>query len=433
MRTHPVGHAIERNLRERKWLFTAIFVCAVVVQIVFLLLLPNSAQTNDSKDFFDYYSPVAQHVLTGKGLTDSSGDFASVYPPAYPLFLAGSFALADWLGANRVHCVICLNILLMGLSCLLVFWTAEMIFNAHVALLSSVLWITYIFNLWLIKQPNTDVLFMPLFYGGVYCLISAIERRTAWMALVSGLLLGAAALVRPIALLLTFLLAGAILLNRTIVIKQRLIFAAVLAGAFCMSVLPWEGEVYVHTGQVVPLCTNGPATMLDGLTFASRTRNEGLPEPVAQWMKRTRNQHQNLRTTGTIIRYVLAELTRDPKVVLELFGVKIARSWFGTDSRSFEHPILLVQLFYLTLGGLGLFASRQRFRNQEFYLALFIVLVCYFWGMASITVSILRYMVPVMAYLLIFGAVAVDAYFFSRRRIGKPHLAEVAQVDGDWA
>lgn len=416
MKSQSFGYSVRRSLqgqslRGRSWLTLTIFLCAVLTQIVFLVILPSSARPNQSTDFTDYYGPVAQHLLAGHGLTDSNGSFAALYPPGYPLFLTGSFYLADRFKADRTHVVVFLNTLLMGFGCLLAFWTAEMIFNTRIGLLAAALWITYIFNLWLIKQPNSEALFIPLFYGSVYCLISAIERRSIGMALVSGFLIGLSALVRPMASLLVFLLAGSILLKRTIVIKQRIILAVVLIGAFCLTILPWEYTVYSHIGQVVPLCTNGPSSVLDGLTFIRRTSDEGLPTPVVQLMKRTWSRHQDLRTTGAILRYGFVELRRDPKAVLELTGLKIVRSWFGTDSRSFEYSTMCVQLGYLSLGGMGLFVSWRRFPERRYYIGLFVVLVLYFWGMTVLALSILRYMVPVMVYLLIPGAAAIDAYF----------------------
>jgi hypothetical protein len=418
MKSQSFGTAVWQSL-QRRWLIAAIFLGALLTQIAFLVLLPDSARANQSTDFTDYYSPVAQHLLSGQSLTDGAGNFATLYPPGYPVFLAGSFWLADRFAADRTHFVIFLNTLLFGLGCLLVFWTAEVIFNSRVGLLASALWGTYIFNLWLIKQPNTEILFIPLFYGGVYCLTSAIEHRSIWMALVCGFLVGLSALVRPMALLLVFLLAAAILVRRTIELSQRMFLAAVLVGAFFITILPWECDVYIHTREVVPLCTNGPSAMLDGLTFLRRTRDEGLPAPVVQFMNRAWSQHQDLKTTGAILRYEFAELKRDPKAVLELTGLKIIRSWFGTDSRSFEYPILLVQLFYLSLGALGLSVAWRRFRERRYYVELFVVLVLYFWGMTILALSILRYMVPVMAYLLIPGAVAIDAYFLRGRKVGE--------------
>ena len=46
---------------------------------------------------------------------------------------------------------------------------------------------------------------------------------------------------------------------------------------------------------------------------------------------------------------------------------------------------------------------------------LLLILVLYFWGMAFVALSILRYLVPAMAYLLI-PAAALPATLIKRRR-----------------
>ncbi len=405
-------------------MMATIFLCAVVVQAGFLLVLPSAAKGNDSSDYVEYYAPVAENILNGKGMIDPSGKLGTLYPPGYPVFLAGAYDLADSLGMERIRLIVSLNLLLMSLGCLLVFWTAETIFNTRIALLSAGLWITYLFNLWLIKQPNSEVPFIPLFYGAVYCIVRAIQGQGVGLVVAAGLLLGAAALVRPIVLLLAFVLAAAMVLNRMLSLQKRLSYAVILIAVFCLAVLPWEREVYLQTGQIVPLSTNGPSSILDGLTFTRTSRTDQdrpwMPPSVAQWMQRTWENRQQLRTTGEIFRYLASELKENPKAVLELTGMKLARSWFGTDTRSHERVTQLIQLLYLGLGASGLFLAGGRFREQRCYIVLFIGLVLYFWGMTVVALSILRYLVPVMAYLLIPGAVAVDALIahWQRSRMG---------------
>ncbi len=244
----------------------------------------------------------------------------------------------------------------MSIASLLVFRTAEIIFNTRIALLSVGLWLTYIFNLWLIKQPNSEVPFIPLLYGAVYCVVRALQGKGIRFIVASGLLLGAAALVRPIVLLLSVLFATALLLDTILKLKKGICYAVVLVGVFCLSVLPWETEVYLKTGEIIPLSTNGPSSILDGLTF-TRSVRKGAPLPwmpgqVTQLMDRTWEQHQHLKTTGQIFHYLSFEFRQHPKTVLEFAGIKLARSWFGTDARLHERTTGIIQ-FLLSRTGVG--------------------------------------------------------------------------------
>jgi hypothetical protein len=390
-----------------------VFLFAVTIQVIFLSVLPKSARVNESTDYFKYYSPVAQNFLNGKGLVLDSGEFGTLYPAGFPIFLAGTYYAADLLKTDRIQFVTASNIILMAVGCVLVFLTAERVFTRQVAIFSAALWSTYIFNLWLIKQPNSEVLFIPVFLDAVYCLIRSVQSKDAKWAAISGFLLGVAALVRPIALMLAPMLSLLLLMTSAITLKKRLILAIIIVGTFAVTVLPWEADVYRHTGQIVPLSTNGASSMLDGLTFARRSGNDGVPVPVVQLMQRIAQHGRELNTPGKIFHYLAVEAKQNPKPVFELFLLKLARGWFGTDSGLHEHAILVVQLVYLALCGAGLVLMAIRFRERRYYLALFVLIVFYFWGMAVIALSILRYMVPAMAYLLI-PAAGVPAILLER-------------------
>lgn len=150
-----------------------------------------------------------------------------------------------------------------------------------------------------------------------------------------------------------------------------------------------------------------------------------MPEPAAELMERTWDHRKELKTTGAIVQYGMSEATQNPIGALELIGLKLARSWFGTDTGRHERSILLIQLFYLVLGSAGVFLAPRRFPERRYYLAVFGVLVLYFWGMAVVAMSILRYLVPTMAYVLILGAVAVDAWLAHRQKLRAHHAAKV--------
>jgi len=62
-------------------MMATIFLCAVVVQAGFLLVLPSAAKGNDSTDYVEYYAPVAENILNGKGMIDPSGKLGTLYPP----------------------------------------------------------------------------------------------------------------------------------------------------------------------------------------------------------------------------------------------------------------------------------------------------------------------------------------------------------------
>ena len=400
-------------VQARTW--GLLFLVAAMVQIGFLALLPASARSNDSVDFLRYYDPVAQNLLAGNGLVVEPGKFGTTYPPGFPVFLAFAYRAGDLFHISHIHALLALNVLAMSLAAVLVFATAKALFDTEIALCSTALWITYLFNLWLIKQPNSEVPFTPLLYGGIYFLIRSWQKRTAGSAVACGFLLGLAALVRPIVIFLPVLAAVLLLTRKEIAPRKRTLIAVLIVVVFGITVLPWEAALYIHTGRVAPLSTNGPATIFDGVTFTRRSNVQGIPPSVADLMRRIAANQRELNSSAKLFGYLAAEAKHHPGTVADLFLLKAARSWFGTDSGAHERPILALQGFYLAFAMYGFFLLYERRPDRRPQLALLLILVLYFWGMAFVALSILRYLVPAMAYLLI-PAAALPATLIKRRR-----------------
>ena len=86
----------------------------------------------------------------------------------------------------------------------------------------------------------------------------------------------------------------------------------------------------------------------------------------------------------------------------------MTRAWYATSETWWEKEILLVQLFYLIPGIIGLLSSFKKFKEEIPYLLLLLIIIIYFWLVTIIGLSILRYMIPVMGILMIFSAITVN-------------------------
>src|ERR1041385_4017419 len=56
-----------KNTMARRW-DTRVLLFAVLVQVLFLALLPSAYRTNDVPDYSNFYAPEAQNIIAGKGL-----------------------------------------------------------------------------------------------------------------------------------------------------------------------------------------------------------------------------------------------------------------------------------------------------------------------------------------------------------------------------
>lgn len=395
-----------------RWIPLAVFAASILVTITFWRVLPNSFRLNEGSDYFEYYEPLARNVLAGHGLV-LNGQPDISHPPGYPLVLAGVFKVSQALRIGEERGLAAFAALCMALVSILIFYLARAVWGVLPAIISSLLWMTYPFALWLTKQPNSELPFMVVFYGGMSLFWYGVVRRIdAWpIYAICGFLFGMAMLIRPFAIGIGLTMAIIVwLVKRDLSKYSRLLLIAALLIGNAAAVLPWEAWVYAQTGRVVLLGTGGVGGMRDGLTFGAdrknyREENNYSPD-VSGVMSDFRANLTGTETAWGIVAGVAKETRAHPIGVAKLFLLKLGRSWYGTDSLRKEGWILLIQIMYLLL---LIWSVRRVWRQGElqrrFVLGILAVVV-YFWAMSVIGTSLLRFLVPVtgLIFVLISGA-----------------------------
>lgn len=399
--------------QNRKLLLLSLFLLALVVELVFLFVygkIGPAQQQVPATDYLKVYEPVADNILAGKGIV-LDGEISIQSPPGYPLFLAGIFAFDRLTGWERLGSVTVVNLVLVALGACLLFLVAQLLFGKKIALLASLLWMSYPFSLWFIKNPNTEVPFLFFLFLATLFYFLAREKSRPELILGAGICFGAAALIRPSGLFLPLIfLVFVFFLFNSLAKKRKIIFSLILLVGSLLPILPWEIYVWQGTGQIIPLAANGPRSIVDGLTFALLPGAAGDKVAVSSDVLglMARIGEADLKTATAIAGFLGKELVSQPVAVLKLLGMKIARAWYATSQKWWEGRLLLVQLFYLFFSVIGLIFSFKFFRANIKEIILFLVLIIYFWGMAILGLSILRYIVPAMALVMIFSAIAFD-------------------------
>jgi hypothetical protein len=403
---------------QSSWSVGVVFVISILVTLLFWIILPTTIQ-NMNSDYVLLYEPVARNILQGRGFMHMDGDAVVSRPPGYPLVLAGIFGGSHLLGLPEDAVLLAFNLLSMGLTSSFVFMLARSIWGPFPALISSLVWMTYPFALWFTKLPSSEIPFMVALYGGFYLFCYAQLRKThAWsLYFSSGMLAGLAMLIRPIALGVGFLMGTILwLAHRNMRVSLRLFLIMMILLGNLIIILPWEIWAYFATGKVVALSTNGIGTISNGLTFAipldSKNYRQGVnvSQDIEALMRDFHARDSEMQSLGGVITVIKEELQSRPLTVIKLLVLKVVRSWYGTDSNRFEAPILLIQIPYLAL---ILWSSKIAWKQGGSAKQLSInvwLITLYFWGMTAISISTLRYMVPVIGLLF----VIVSACFYKR-------------------
>jgi 4-amino-4-deoxy-L-arabinose transferase-like glycosyltransferase len=418
--------------RQRFLLLSLSAVVALVAHLLFLLLLPQPWHKNQSSDFIGYYEPVARSLIAGNGFYLNSKP-ALTYPPGIPMLNAAAFWAARKVDLSEANALRIVEGFLLTFSSVLVCFLAMSFFRWRVALLASVLWSTYPFHLWLTKQPDATSLFSVLLLTSAllfFAWSSNTQSGIRYGALL-GLILGMTALVKPFSIGLP--LAFVVLAGLSPISGQRrsrIIFSACLLITYAATIFPWEIWAWQVGGHWIPLCTNGPNALIDGLTFGTQRGlpQIALPEDARALVRDAATHYRQLKSTSSIAHFVLTKVRQTPTAILELLLVKAARSWFGNESHTLERWIAIIQLSYLPFLLLG---TRTVWKyggaRQKSFALLATVITAYFWIMTTVTAEpILRYMVPVTCLLVVFVAVSLE--FLSSRFFPKLSMSGALNV-----
>jgi hypothetical protein len=108
-------------------------------------------------------------------------------------------------------------------------------------------------------------------------------------------------------------------------------------------------------------------------------------------------------------------LRRDPGALARLYGAKIVRTWYLSDSGRWDRAIALAHapLWLLAIAGLGVWLRR---RPGDPALWLVAVSILYFWAVSAAVSGLARYMAPVQGLLGLLAGVALVALAELARR-----------------
>ncbi len=382
---------------------------SLIIQVIFIAAMSDAEKRNQSYDYKTYYKPVAENIKAGMGCVLSEDKAAVRYPPGFPYILSIIYKFSDYLEIKQLKAVEYFNILATILSSVLLYLCIKVFFGFRIAFIASCLWISYPFYLWLIKQPNPEIPYFLFFITSVFCFCLSRSRYCYLLSFLSGFFCGIAVLIRPAGLFLTPLFVFFKLFFRE-QIKCKIISTVFICIGFAMVMVPWEYYAYRETGSIIPASTGGLPSIMDGLTFAIKPGAGGdrvsVPDDVLQLMASIKGNN-SLESTGDLLVFLANQLIHNPAPLIKLYFIKSLRAWYGTDEMWHESLILVVQLFYILPSVFGICLSFKRNRKQILYFPFFLSIIVAKWLMTILVLSILRYMVPAMAFMMLFYAIFI--------------------------
>jgi hypothetical protein len=282
---------------------------------------------------------------------------------------------------------------------------------------------SYPINLWVGKQPNSEVPFNVVFFGGLLLFVWSLrKRRNVPTALFGvGVLMGIASLIRPIAIAVTLALVFvAFVWTKRQALRLRAMVCGLLILGNLLAVAPWELWAWSETDRLIPLSSAGRTALIAGIVPPSDTAfGRDVPTDVKALMNRARSQKDELRSPAGVVAFLWRQLQEHPGSLMRLLVLKAVGPWYVTFNGRLDRFVGIVQLAYAALIAGGVIAVlRSRAAGQREALVLVLSLTAYFWAFAFITAPRVRFMVPALGLLLILAARAIEALIVRSRPTG---------------
>ncbi len=379
-----------------------LFVIALAVRLIALLLFPETHLGTNAQIA---YLGGANILVRGKGFADPS--YPVFTPPLYAIFLA----VCNYGFGSPEFAVKVLQAFADSLTVVIAFLIADRIFGRPTALLSSILLIFYPFSIYPVTYIGPETFFT--FFLSLFLLLAiyAVTYQRAHYYVGAGLFLGLATLMRgttqfyPVFWLILLLTFHTV--NRNM-IRSYIAFCL----CFALLIVPWTIRNYVVLGEFIPVATTGSVFLqgssdkfftISGKTseypgFFEELRSRGLIQPASG----TPAEQDRFLWKAGLENYRI-RLERDPGSFGPFMLKKFLRLWYATESGRNHREILTMNLPIYFASLLGIILA-IRSRNILSYQLLDIL--AYFVLLHWVSLPLFRYIVPIMPYLIIFGAFA---------------------------
>lgn len=402
--------------RAGLWIFAA----ALTLRLGFALTTPAAQlQVGDQTE----YTAMAGNLLDGHGFALTPGVPTPARAPGYPVFMAAVYAVSG----RSPRAVLAAQSALGAATCLLLLWLLrETIEDEKAALLGAALLAVYPVLIYYCGRLLSETVFTFLVAASMLLLARHLRRGRPLEAALAGLVLGAAALVRPGIVLAPWLFLGLMLLHG----RRRALPWLGFAAAFYLTLVPWTMRNQELFG-VRNLAARGPGfgisatgRMTLGLSYEDAGKHyyelAALPEYQETAFTKGRSPLADLdnRLTREGKELILAR----PFAYLRILAWRLPRFWitshssvFGVDQSLSEYrrqgrwaPIAarglltVLQLALLVSASWGLWLLRHRWREAALLAAMPLYMTIHIaFDMIP------RYHVPAMPYLLGLAALAL--------------------------
>lgn len=348
----------------------------------------HSSQSAETRclDAEMYYFPIARSLWEGRGLLQDDGTFCTHQPPAYAAVLVLPLAAARATGVSEVAAARVVNLIWATLAGLGLAMLLLPRVGRCVAAVAAVVAVCLPQFLWLCRNGYNEPMFTALLLWALVLAVRGTERASMrWLAW-AAVLFALATLTRSIGLLIPPIVAVAGWLTAKERRKVGLRWLGALA-IYALALAPWVAVVSAKVGKFTPVSTSFLPSHIDGLVSSNS------PEVAARAKAHFRTEG---RTSEAVRAFHRAEWERSPGDFIRFWLTKPLHSTYASESKRGQAVLGFITIPLLLVGAAaaGWLAWHGAWPRPELLVA--VALFAYFFGMAALVWSTVRYLVPVL-------------------------------------
>jgi len=417
-----------------------ICVAAFILRGMVFLRVAENTQRAFSPDSYVYEQLGINILAHGVFSTDLQPPYSpnTLATPGYPFLIAAVYGI---FGRSPIM-VIFLQLVFGTLVCLLVYRIGREIFNEKTGLIAALF---LAFDLPSISYTNsllTETLFTLLLTGSIYCLVGFFKHPNKFLLLSTGVLLGLAALCRPIAQYLFIPLGIIFILLGPGELKKRMVHYLILTVVFFVMLAPWLIRNYTLTGifdltslQGVSLlflkaggvkltlagkdCRNASSKYINGTTTELIHEIETQYGSLDEKSPAEKDRIYKKKALGIILQHPLVYLRNVLSCSLYMLTKSdFSTSWFvmglqrGKTRNVFRKLVELSNLIFVLVLWFGIiYGGYFLVKEQKYWpLVLLLTLIGYFTFLSAGPEAFSRFRVPIMPYIALLGSYGLVTY-----------------------
>lgn len=393
-----------------------IVLVALALRLLWLLLIPV-VPVSDSVMYHEF----AKSISNGNGYAFPAGNLTAYWPVGTPAI----YAMLYTVFGESFQVIAVFNLVVGLMTLVLMMSLAKLWFNEPTAYIVGIL-----YALWPSQIQFTTILASETIFN-VFVLLGLFlwyrpnsSQLTSW--LLGTVFFVAAIYVRPIALLIPFILIGLSFL-RDFDLKQLLSSTVITVLTMAILITPWAVRNYHLFGEVVLISTNGGPVFWMGNNPDSTGEYMPLPEDLKFESETERADYFKSKAIQHIKEEPAIFAKRAAKRFVDYYrSENIGVNWNieGIQQKGFEQAIFPLKLvsstYWILLVFLAAYGAITLIRNDGFYKALtmtpIFVIIAYNTILHTIIASGDRYHFPVIPFI---GLLAAYALFSIRNQINQ--------------